>query len=369
MTTTATTKTLARSHVPVVQIMTEPDAVWQETVEALPTSTLAHAPEWLDAIRNGYGHTPLYLRGEDADGRAGVLPAFVVRRPLLGTVVSSMPFLDTGGPCAASPELAHALVAQLVREARQRGARVVELRCTERLALERPPMENKVNLALPLPADPDQLWQRVGGAIRNQIRKAERSGLTVEFGHMEFLAPFYEAFAVRMRDLGSPVHARGFLAAVLESFGPRARIALVRKGPTPVGGLVALAHKDSLVIPWATCLKEYFALCPNMLMYWETLRAACREGFRRFDFGRSSRNSGTYQFKRQWGAHEEPTFWYTLPLAPRRPDVTAAHVSPHASADAPHNGHGKDLVVKAWQRLPLSLTRWLGPRLRRYLTQ
>jgi len=358
------TTTLTRPHAPIIRTVTETAGGWQRTVEELGGSTLAHSPAWFNAIRRGYGHAPLYLSGEDGDGRPGVLPAFVVRRPLLGTVVSSMPFLDTGGPCSASPELAQALVARLVDEARRLGARTVELRCSERLALEQPAMENKVNLALPLPADPDQLWRGVGGAIRNQIRKAERSGLTVEFGHTEFLAPFYEAFAVRMRDLGSPVHARGFLGAVLESFGPSARIALVRKGQTPVGGLVALAHKDSLVIPWATCLKEYFALCPNMLMYWETLRAACREGFRRFDFGRSSRNSGTYQFKRQWGAHEEPTFWYTIPLAPRR------HASgAHESAAAPGNGHGKDLVVKAWQRLPLPVTRWLGPRLRRYLTQ
>jgi FemAB-related protein (PEP-CTERM system-associated) len=358
------TTMLTRPGVRSIRTVTDADAAWRETVEELGASTVAHAPEWFRAIRKGYGHEPLYLSGEDGDGRAGVLPAFIVRRPLLGTVVSSMPFLDTGGPCSASPELTHALVAHLVGEARRLGARAVELRGTERLSLDQPPLENKVNLVLPLPADPDRLWRGVGGAIRNQIRKAERSGLTVEFGHTELLGPFYDAFAVRMRDLGSPVHARGFLGAVLEAFGPRARIALVRKGHAPVGGLVALAHKDSLVIPWATCLKEYFALCPNMLMYWETLRTACREGFRRFDFGRSSRNSGTYQFKRQWGAHEEPAFWYAIPLAAR----ANGHDS-HASAAAASGGHAKGLVVKAWQRLPLPVTRWLGPRLRRYLTQ
>src|SRR5439155_74702 len=67
-----------------------------------------------------------------------------------------------------------------------------------------------------------------------------------------------------------------------------------------------------------TCLKEYFALCPNMLLYWETLRMACMNGFRSFDFGRSSRHSGTYRFKVQWGAREEPLFWYTIPITPGR---------------------------------------------------
>ena len=107
-----------------------------------------------------------------------------------------------------------------------------------------------------------------------------------------------------MRDLGSPVHAREFFRATLEAFGDRARVALVRKGQTPIGGLVALAFKDVLAVPWASCAKEHFALCPNMLLYWETIRAGCMDGFRRFDFGRSTRGSGTYRFKRQWGAQE-----------------------------------------------------------------
>jgi CelD/BcsL family acetyltransferase involved in cellulose biosynthesis len=124
-----------------------------------------------------------------------------------------------------------------------------------------------------------------------------------------------------------------------------------------VGGLVALAFKDGLAVPWASCLKEYFALCPNMLLYWETLRTACAEGFRRFDFGRSSRHSGTYHFKRQWGAREEPLFWYTIPIAPRRrqPILRASN--------------GAVSLAMLWRRLPLSLTRRLGPPIRKYLTQ
>src|SRR3989475_11277499 len=129
-----------------------------------------------------------------------------------------------------------------------------------------------------------------------------------------------------------------------------------RKGGTPVGGLVALAFKDRLAVPWASCLKEYLSLCPNMLLYWEVLRTACVEGFRTFDFGRSSRHSGTYRFKRQWGAREEPLFWYTIPITRRRG-------LPEAS---PHTGV---LLAKVWQRLPLAVTRGLGPRIRKYLTQ
>lgn len=323
----------------------------------LGKANLAHAPEWCTVIRQAYGHDPLYLTAEDDDGPAGLLPAFIIRRPLFGAVVSSMPFLDAGGPCCASASLGDALVERLIGEAQRAGARAVELRCTQKLGSAWQATEHKVNLTLALPADADRLWRRLDRSVRSQVRKAERSGLWVEFGGVEKLACFYDIFAARMRDLGSPVHAAGFFRAVLDSFGDRARIGLIRKGDMPVGGLVALVFKDRVAVPWASCRKEYFPLCPNMLLYWEILRRACAEGPSRFDFGRSTRGSGTYHFKRQWGAEEEPLFWYTIPLAPgRRPLVS-------------NTGQCAALLAKAWQRLPLPVTRRFGPSIRRYLTQ
>lgn len=318
---------------------------------------LAHAPEWRTVIRNAYGHEPLYLSVEGDGGGPGVLPAFIVRRPFMGTVVSSMPFLDGGGPLSSSPALDDLLVARLLEEARRVGAEVVELRCRQKLGIDVEPMEHKVNLTLSLPADETRLWQQLDGRVRNQIRKAERSGLSVECGGADKLDEFYAIFATRMRELGSPVHGRGFFGAVLDAFGERARVTLVRKGAVPIGGLIALAFEDTLTVPWASCLSEYLSLCPNMLLYWETIRAGCAQGFKRFDFGRSTPGSGTYRFKRQWGAEEEPLFWYTIPTRHRR-RVSGPGASRHAA-----------LLTGSWRRLPLAVTRGLGPHIRKYLTQ
>lgn len=329
---------------------------WASVIEQAENANLAHAPQWFVAISNAYGHTPLYLQAQDSEGQGGVLPAFLVRSRLFGTVVSSMPFLDTGGPCSTATALSPVLVDALMREAKRLGAGSVELRCTSAMNLSVPAVKDKVNLVLPLPHDPDHLWRQLSAKVRNQIRKAERSGLSVEFGRVEKLADFYEVFAANMRDLGSPVHARDFFNAMLDAFGSSIRIASIRKGAMPIGGLVALAFKDTIVVPWASSLRQYFSLCPNMLLYWETIRAACVEGFRKFDFGRSSHDSNTYRFKRQWGALEEPLFWYTIP------------VGSHCGGKWPGGDQPKALFAQVWQRLPLNVTRWLGPRIRKYIT-
>jgi serine/alanine adding enzyme len=333
------------------------DMLWSTLIQKMDHTNLAQAPQWFTVIQQAYHHKPLYLQAEDTIGRRAFLPAFLIRSRLFGTVVSSMPFLDAGGPCSTSPTLVHTLVSRLLHEASHAGAGFVELRCTTPLDLPIQANGDKVNLSLSLPRDPGQLWAQLNAKVRNQIRKAERSRLSVEFGRADKLNDFYNIFAQNMRDLGSPVHARGFFQATLDAFGDKAFVVLVRKERQAIGGLLALSFKDTLIVPWASSHRKYLSLCPNMLLYWETLRMACINGFRRFDFGRSSRDGGTYRFKRQWGAAEEPLFWYTIPLRARRA-MRLSVSEPHGAA-----------LARLWRSLPLCVTRWIGPSIRKSLTR
>ena len=139
--------------------------------------------------------------------------------------------------------------------------------------------------------------------MRNQIRKAERSGLSIECAGPGKLTEFYSIFATRMRELGSPVHGLNFFEAVSRCIRI-ARAADARAQERCRRRRIDRARLQGTpsVVPWASCLKEHFPLCPNMLLYWETIRSACADGFQRFDFGRSTRDCGTYKFKSQWGA-------------------------------------------------------------------
>jgi FemAB-related protein (PEP-CTERM system-associated) len=330
---------------------------WRRWVHQLHDPHLAHSHEWAAIIHQAYGHEPLYLAADDGEGGTGLLPAFVIRRPFFGTTVTSMPFLDGGGPCSSSTEIATGLVEALIGEARRVGASTAEIRCNRRLDIPWKPAEHKVNMTLPLTADAGELWTHFDRGVRNQLRKATRSGLSVDFGGAEQLDAFYAIFAIRMRELGSPVHDRAFFRAILHEFGGHARVAVVRKDSAPVGALLALGFRDTLTVPWASCLRPSLTLCSNMLLYWETIRTACADGFRRFDFGRSSRGSGTYHFKRQWGAIESPLYWYTIPIHGRTRTLSN------------DDGRVATCLTKAWRHLPLTITRGVGPRIRRYLTQ
>ena len=86
-----------------------------------------------------------------------------------------------------------------------------------------------------------------------------------------------------------------------------------------------------------------------MLLYWEVLRYAIQQGYQHFDFGRSTVDSGTYRFKKQWGAKAKQLYWHYW-LADGQP-------LPKLSPDNPKYR----LAIAVWKKLPLIVANQLGP--------
>jgi serine/alanine adding enzyme len=330
---------------------------WNSYVESSPTASMAHQFLWHSIINRAYGHRPLYLLAAHSAGRVcGILPLFLVKSRMFGNTLASMPFLDYGGICADDETIAGLLLEHAQYLMHEYGADRVELRQLEPLAQVGTARLDKISLILDLSSGAEAVWQSLPAKVRNQVRKAEKSGLSTSVGGAEFLDEFYAVFAVNMRDLGSPVHHRSFFANMFAEFGTQARVALVHDGQRAVGGLICLFFKDTAVVPWASSLRQYFSKCPNNVLYWEILRYSSARGFKWFDFGRSSVGSGTYNFKRQWGAKPIQLYWQTLSKNGER-----------RTAFSPDNPKYR-MILQIWKHLPLSLTTHLGPHIRKYLT-
>lgn len=202
------------------------------------------------------------------------------------------------------------------------------------------------------PDGADAYWKGLDAKVRNQVRKAEKSGVTVRWGREERLDEFYQVFCVNMRDLGSPTHAKAFFAAVLKHF-PGASIGTAHREGKCIGGLFRILWKDELVIPWASTLKEERIHCPNNALYWEAIRFAFEQDCARVDFGRSTRDEGTYRFKQQWQARESNLYRYQF------------DDKGHFLEQTWHVSQGKlGWTRNVWAKLPLRLANALGPMLR-----
>jgi lipid II:glycine glycyltransferase (peptidoglycan interpeptide bridge formation enzyme) len=216
------------------------------------------------------------------------------------------------------------------------------------------------------------LWKAIGPKTRNQVRKAEKEGLAAERHGADGLEAFYRVWRVNMRDLGSPVHRRRWFEAVFRHFGDLASTYLVRLGDQAIGGLVALAFGDTVVVPWASSDRRYFHLCPNNLLYWTVIRDATLGGAGAFDFGRSSIGSGTYRFKLNWGASEIPLYWQEIDptaIASPCPLVEAGGEPPRIDrVESAGFDTARARAARVWRRLPVPVATWLGGHLRGGIT-
>src|SRR5439155_8034263 len=219
-------------------------------------------------IERSYGHRALYLWAREDGEIKGILPLIRMRRFLLRRSLVSLPFLDDGGICATDEPSRAQLYEAALRLFEEQKADVLDLRHRYGNSLDIPRLGSKVILILALADHPDAMWQRFDAKLRNQIRKAVKSGLAAAWNGREGLSDFYEVFAANMRDLGSPVHSRQFFAAILDEFAESAKLMLVRKGNQTIGGAVCLSFRDTLLVPWASSQRAYFSLCPNNLLYW-----------------------------------------------------------------------------------------------------
>lgn len=313
---------------------------------------LSRHPAWLQVFHHGLGHEPFLLEAERGSKLCGLLPLSFLRSSLFGRFLVGLPYLNVGGVMADDDESERALLDRAAALADDLRVRYLELR-HERY-LEHPALTakqtHKVHMRLRLPSFPGPLWTELPAKVRNQVRKGQKSDLKVVWGGRELLPEFYAVFSENMRDLGTPVYPIGFFAQMLRSFPDQVEVCVVRSGPQPLATAILLHGHGVTEVPSASSLRAFKKLNANMLMYWSLLERAMERQQDLFDFGRSTPGSGTYEFKEQWGAQPEPSIWqYQV----RRGIVGEMR------ADNPKYQR----MIRVWQRLPLRVTQFLGPRI------
>lgn len=323
---------------------------WEAFMAEEGRTRLSHHPRWLSILERGMRHRPFVIEAVDGETTRGLLPLVLVHSALFGRFLVALPYLNYGGAVCRDPETARRLIDAGIDLAERLKVRHLELRHEE--PVDHPRMETvsgmKVHMRRPLPKTTEALWAELGPKVRNQVRKGEKHALKVDWGGADLLNDFYEVFSRNMRDLGTPVYGRRLFRTILETFPDEAELCVVRLAAAPIAAALLLHGREASEVPSAGSLRAHNPTCANMLMYWNLLTRAVERGQTEFDFGRSSPESPTYKFKEQWGARPFPANWsYQVRSGDR-------------SAMRPDNPKNQRLIA-AWRRLPVGLTRLIGP--------
>lgn len=326
---------------------------WNGYVMTSRNGSCYHLAGWKRVIEKSFGHKTYYLLSEADDGTVnGLLPVVHLKSLLFGSYGVSVPYFNYGGVCADNDAVRDGLIDEAVKIGRSHGMKHIELRQTEEERNGLPAKMSKVSMQLMLPNSPEKLWTSFSSKLRSQIKRPMKEGMYTKLGKEEELDSFYAIFAANMRYLGTPVYGKTFFRNILTEFPDMARICTVyRVNGSPVASGFLVGFREMLEIPWASSLREYNKYSPNTLLYWSVLEFACNQGFKVFDFGRSSPDSGTYKFKEQWGAKPTQLFWYYW--------MKDGGPFPELNPNNPKF----NLAIKIWRKLPLSLTTLIGPHI------
>jgi FemAB-related protein (PEP-CTERM system-associated) len=351
---TSATESIAENSIIVDALTADRCREWDAYVRSARDGLPLHLSGWRQVLHKTYGYETRYLMALSGQQIVGVLPLFLVPSRLTGKRAMTMP----GGLCADNDAAAVSLIENGLQTAIADGVDRLLVQDSRQIWPDYWQAESQhVYWLVKLGASEEDLWRGLNGNIRRQVRKAIRNNLEVEVGRDEmFVEPFYDMFSQFTHQAGTPVFSRTFLQNVVDTFPDGYNIALVRHENQPIAGYFQVEMGNTVYGMWGAALSATRKLRPAYLALWEIMRDAVNNGFTNLDMGRSPAEANASKFKGQWGGNSSPVYQTII--------LSNENEQSNSMTSQVQSDERFQLFMQIWPRLPLSLTRFLGPKLR-----
>ncbi len=329
-------------------------AAWQAFVDTCPEATFFHRFEWRQILEDVFGHKTHYRIARRGDAVVGVLPLAQVRSRLFGNALVSLPFAVYGGAAAADDDARHALHAEAARRAKDLGVSHLELRNRAAAELDWPRQDLYVTFRRAIEPEVEANLLAIPRKQRAMVRKSIQRGLASEIdGNAD---RFFELYADNMHRHGTPPFPKRYFETLLQTFGDAAEVmTVVSPEGRPVSTVLSFYFRDEILPYYAGDRPEARELAANDFKYWELMRRACERGCKVFDYGRSKRGTGSFDFKKNWG-FEPAQLHYEYQLFGRDSIPQNNPSNPRYQA-----------AIAVWRKLPRPVVNAIGPHLARHL--
>jgi FemAB-related protein (PEP-CTERM system-associated) len=342
-------------------------AVWDDYVRQHPKGTFFHLIGWKKVVEASFGHASHYLLALALEpppnptsvphGRPilGIFPLFSVKNLLFSSSMVSLPFASYGGILANNEEVEEALLDCGVALTKKMALDYLEMR-NEARRLDGLPVKNLYCVfKKEIFSDNDTNLKAIPRKTRRMVRKGIKYNLNALFGGLELLDQFYQLLAFSYRSLGTPVFSKTFFKNILCEFEKNCSILIISKNGKGLSGVLSFYFKDQVIPYYSGSYPDSHKYAANDYLYWALMSNAADIGYRTFDFGRSKKDTGPFHFKRHWGFEPRPLpYQYYLNNIQDIPNISPAN---------PKYKRG----IELWKRLPLWMTKIIGPRIVKYI--
>ncbi|MFH1148240.1 MAG: FemAB family XrtA/PEP-CTERM system-associated protein [Pseudomonadota bacterium] len=326
-------------------------AIWDEFVMNHPEGTFFHLIGWKNVIESTFRYRSYYIIAEEQDRINAVLPFFAVKSRLFGSSLVSMAFGAYGGVLTLDENAVSPLMEKAQEITKQENLDYFELRNLYRQEADLPVKDLYYVFRREILPTVEENLQAIPRKARRMIRAGrDKYQLRSDIGREALLPEFYEIYARSVHQLGSPVYPKALFANLLREFKEDGEILLVRTPENKaIAGVMSFFYRDEILPYYAGSLPEGKEMAANDFMYWALMEYACEKGYKIFDFGRSKKDTGSFDFKRHWGFEPRPLcYQYYLHHLKSIPNISP--VNPKYQAR-----------IELWKKLPLPVTKVLGP--------
>jgi FemAB-related protein (PEP-CTERM system-associated) len=326
-------------------------AAWDDFVRLHPLGTPFHLQAWRTVIEPCFRYQARYLLAEDERSRIrAVLPLFLVKNMLIGKALLSSPFAVYGGILADSRDAARALYDRAWGLGHELGVQYIELRNWHAdQCVGTPNVSRYVTFRQTIGNDEEALLDAIPRKTRYMVRKSLKQAFRMQV--TSNLANFESVYFDNLRRLGTPSFPHRYFVALMERFQGMIDVREVTLEGKVVAAVLSFFFRGQVIPYYGAADPAHNALAPSNFMYFELMRQGGRSGCTTFDFGRSKVGSGSYEFKAHWGMAESP-LPYEMILVRRKTLPNFSPANPRYQ-----------LPIRIWQKLPLPVTRALGPAL------
>ena len=323
-------------------------ARWEQFVEHCDEATFFHRIGWKGVLEGCFGHRTHYLLAERATRIVGILPLAEVKSLIFGHSLVSLPFCAVGGVAATDDDAVGALHRAAQALGRRIGVEHLELRNRSPREPDWPRQDLYVSFRKAIVPDVESNLLAIPRKQRAMVRKGSKNGLTSRTD--ADAKSFFSLYADNVHRHGTPPLPKRYFELLRETFGRDAEVLTICDvSGKPVSSVFSFYFKDEVLPYYAGDAVAARELAANDFKYWELMRRACERGVRVFDYGRSKRGTGPFDFKKNWGFEPTPlAYEYCLYRRSSIPEQNPLNPKYRA-------------LIALWRRLPLPVANFLGP--------
>ena len=306
-----------------------PRELWNEVFDADPLAMPFQGPGWVDVITGDGRYDDVSRLYDLGGGRMGVLPMVCRRMPMGGRVQASYPLDWEAGGLIAPGGLRPADAALVLADLENSGALRVSLRPNPLTAevwnAARPARiaaTDRLAHALDLDGGFETVWtKRFAGSARTDVRRAEKSELTVERDTTGRLLPVFRELYDRSLDRwAGPNSAQQALARwqahrreplsklqrIAAGLGEGCSVWVAWRRGEAAASLILVHGRSTSNIKGAMDKELAGPTRGNYLLHMLAIKEACERGCRYYHMGDSGASKALAHFKTRFGAAPHP---------------------------------------------------------------